>query len=100
MRGHRRDRVPVVERGLERLDRGTGVARLVEAADQLLRFAAEHAAADQVEAARRLIEPDFLEGPRPRLRTVVTAADGEKALRRPVHRKETLRPAGEVAAAR
>src|ERR1700686_786632 len=100
MRRHRGDGIAVVERRLERLDGGSGVARLVEAAVQLLRLAAEHAAAYQVQAARRLVEPDFLEGLHPRLGGVVTPAHGEKALRRAVHGKEALRPAPQGAAAR
>src|SRR5207302_6646158 len=89
--------IPVIERRREGLDGGPGIPRLIEPADQLLGFAAEHAAADQIETAGGLVEPDLLKRHRPRLRRVMAPADGQKALGRAVARMKSLRPAGQVA---
>src|SRR6266550_1053943 len=88
--------ITVVEGRLERLDRRTGVARLIEPADQFLRLAAEHATADQVKAPGWLVEPDLLEADRAGFRCVMTPADWQKALGRAIDWMEPLRAAGQV----
>ena len=99
VRRNRLDRVPVVERGLESLDREARVSRLVQPPDQLLRLSAEHAAADQVEATRRLVEPNLLEGLGSWFSGVMAPAHREEPFRCPAHDLEALGPAGQVPAA-
>ena len=99
VRRNRLDGVPVVERGLESLDREARVSRLVQPPDQLLRLSAEHAAADQVQAARRLVEPNLLERLRPGFSRVMAPAYREEPFGGAIHDLESLRPAGQVTAA-
>src|SRR5207245_1417460 len=97
-RGDGLEGVAVVEGRLERLDRRTGVARLIEPADQFLRLAAEHATDDQVEAPGGLVEPDLLEADRAGFWCVMTPADWQKALGCAIGWVEPLRAAGQVSA--